>query len=171
MVSLGLRAVKCCDRVVGVLDPKHPPSSRVSVRGARQWVRDPAYVTYDVGGEDAVKYDRQFREHSTQYALAKNVFQYDHFVNGMVWIRTPFHPLQKMPRAVTERIVHTELVPNEKKWRRWSSVLGSAERSATAPRAYAWERSCRVYAMHGCDTLRPVCTTRPVPFLRRSCIA
>jgi hypothetical protein len=75
MVSLRLYTVKCCHRVVGVLDPKGSPTPVVvSVRGSRQRVCNHAYVTYDVGGEDVVKYDRHLRKHSAQYAFTKNVF-------------------------------------------------------------------------------------------------
>lgn len=95
MVSLRLRTVKSCHRVVGVLDQKHIPTPPVvPLRGARQRVCDPAYVTYDVGWEDAMEHDRHVQKHSATYAFLKNVFQDDNFVNGRVGIGTTFHPLR-----------------------------------------------------------------------------
>lgn len=100
MVSLGLHAVKYCHRIVGRLDPEHPVVvSDAPVCRARHGIGDTADVPYDVGGKDAVKYDRQFHKHTAQYAFAKNVFQNDYFVNAGVGIRATFHPLQMSVRV------------------------------------------------------------------------
>ena len=74
MVSLRLHVVKCCQRIVGVLDQEHP-LSEASVCDPRHGIGNVADVPYDVGGENAVKHKRQTRKHSAQYAFAKNVFQ------------------------------------------------------------------------------------------------
>lgn len=96
MVSLRLHAVKSCHRIVGVLDQEYPRIvSDASVCGARHGIGGRADEPYDVRGKDAVKHDRQFCKHSTQYAFAKNVFQNDNFVNARVGIHTTFHLLQE----------------------------------------------------------------------------